>query len=313
MMNPAEEMLNTSGKLAIDANSLNDLRRATSQNTPESIRAAAQQFEALFVGMMLKSMREAMPKDELFDNEQSRTFTAMLDQQISQKIATRGVGLADMLEKQMLSASALQYTSKNPSSTLTSTPALNSISSPSRLFDTSTNAASITQHAQHLKAATPGLSNSEAQVKAFHHKLSSYAEQASQATGIPAKFMLGQAALESGWGRHEIMAPNGQSSHNLFGIKADKNWKGKVVSAITTEYYNGVATKKVENFRSYDNYGDAFNDYAKFLQGNQRYKNVLANATDAYSFAQGLQKAGYATDPEYANKLLKVINKSLSA
>ena len=125
--------------------------------------------------------------------------------------------------------------------------------------------------------------------------------------------MLGQAALESGWGKHEIIGANGQPSHNLFGIKAGKNWTGKTVSAVTTEYVNGVATKKVEKFRAYDNYGEAFNDYAKLLQGNDRYKNVIANAKDAYGFAHGLQKAGYASDPNYANKLMHVITKTLSA
>ena len=102
-----------SNRLAADANSLNDLKRTAKQNTPESVKATAKQFEALFVNMMLKSMREASPQDGPFDNEQSKTFTSMLDQQLSQKIATRGVGLAEVLEKQMLGSSALQYTSKH--------------------------------------------------------------------------------------------------------------------------------------------------------------------------------------------------------
>lgn len=285
-------------RLAVDANSLNDLRRATEQNTPESIKAAAKQFEALFVGMMLKSMREATPDDGLFDSEQSKMFISMLDQQLSQKIAARGIGLAEMLEKQMLNKSVLEYKTENRAEN--KTEALKASHPP-------VNSISISQHAQELKTATPGLSSSQARVTAFENKLSAYADQASAATGIPAKFMLGQAALESGWGKHEIPGANGQPSYNLFGIKATGNWTGKVVSVVTTEYINGVATKKVEKFRSYDNYGEAFNDYAKLLQGNQRYKNVLANAKDAYGFAQGLQKAGYATDPDYANKLLKVI------
>ncbi|PRC91822.1 flagellar assembly peptidoglycan hydrolase FlgJ [Solimicrobium silvestre] len=287
-------------KLAVDANSLNDLRRATNQNSPAGVKAAAKQFEALFVGMMLKSMRKAMPQDGPFDTEQSKMFTSMLDEQLSQKIAARGLGLAAVLEKQMLNNAALQYTSKH--STSVANPVPTSEADPT----------SITQHAQSLKAASPGLSNSQAQVQAFQHKLSGYAQQASQATGIPANFMLGQAALESGWGKHEIATTNGQPSHNLFGIKAGKNWTGKVVTAVTTEYCNGVATQKVEKFRCYNNYGEAFNDYANLLQGNQRYKNVLANAKDAYGFAQGLQKAGYASDPEYANKLMSVIAKTSS-
>ena len=281
-------------KLAADANSLNELRRNAAQNTPESIKSTSKQFEALFVNMMLKSMREANPQNGPFDSEQSKTFTAMLDQQLSQKIASRGIGLAEVLEKQMLGTAALQFTSKQ---------------SANATIDPTT----ISQHAQAIKASSPGISDSKAQVKAFQSKLASFADQTSQTTGIPAKFMLGQAALESGWGKHEIIGTNGQPSHNLFGIKAGKNWTGKTVSAVTTEYVNGVATKKVEKFRAYDNYGEAFNDYAKLLQGNDRYKNVIANAKDAYGFAHGLQKAGYASDPNYANKIMHVITKTLSA
>ncbi len=294
---------NGSEKLAIDANSLNDLRRTTAQNTPESIKAAAKQFEALFVGMMLKSMRAATPQDGPMDSEQSKTFTAMLDQQMSQKIADRGIGLAKMLEKQMMSNSnaAMQYTSRQPSGGNSATSATSAV-----------RATSITQDAKSIKSASPNMSHSDAQVAAFQNKLSGYAKEVSQATGIPAQFMMGQAALETGWGKHVIVAANGESSHNLFGIKAGSNWTGRVVNAVTTEYCNGVATQKVEKFRCYDNYGEAFNDYAKLLQGNDRYKNILANAKDAYGFAQGLQKAGYATDPEYANKVLRVINKTLS-
>ncbi len=140
-----------------------------------------------------------------------------------------------------------------------------------------------------------------------------HAEQASIETGIPAKFLLGQAALESGWGKHEIKALDGSTSHNVFGIKASKNWKGKTVEALTTEYVNGVAQQRVEKFRAYDSYAAAFKDYATLITKNPRYQNVVANAGDASSFAQGLQRAGYATDPQYANKLTKIIKHSLSA
>jgi flagellar protein FlgJ len=124
--------------------------------------------------------------------------------------------------------------------------------------------------------------------------------------------MLGQAALETGWGKHEITAADGSRSHNLFNIKATGGWKGKVVEAATTEYINGVPQTRVEKFRAYDSYADAFRDYANLLRNNPRYETVLANASDAAGFAQGLQRAGYATDPNYAAKLTKIINQSLS-
>jgi flagellar protein FlgJ len=124
---------------------------------------------------------------------------------------------------------------------------------------------------------------------------------------------LGQAALESGWGKHEIKGADGTASHNLFGIKATGNWKGKVVEAATTEYVNGVPETKIEKFRAYDSYADSFRDYAKLLSSNPRYESVLANSRDASSFAHGLQRAGYATDPNYAAKLTRIINQTLSA
>ena len=137
-----------------------------------------------------------------------------------------------------------------------------------------------------------------------------HANEASQTTGIPARFMLGQAALESGWGKRELRGTDGTPSHNLFGIKAGAGWKGPVVEAVTTEYVNGVARKSVEKFRAYPSYADAFRDYANLLRSNPRYAGVLAQAAqgiDAEGFAHGLQRAGYATDPNYADKLSRII------
>jgi flagellar protein FlgJ len=147
-------------------------------------------------------------------------------------------------------------------------------------------------------------------VREFQQRVGKHADEASRETGIPAKFMLGQAALESGWGKREMFNADGSKSHNLFGIKATAGWKGKTVDAVTTEYVNGVPTAKREKFRAYDSYADSFRDYAKLLSKNPRYENVLAQTTDASSFAKGLQRAGYATDPHYASKLTRIINQS---
>lgn len=297
--------LSSADKLAVDANSLTELKNATTKNTPAAIKETAKQFEALFVSMMMKSMRKAMPADGPMDSEQGKMFTSMLDDQISQKIASRGIGLSDMLAKQMMVNAGIQMPGKNPAAPAAAAPT--AAAAGTHVVNP------ITQHAQDLKAASPALTKSQAQVQAFQNKLTCCAQAASDATGIPANFMMGQAALETGWGQHQISAANGQPSHNLFGIKAGKDWTGKTVSAVTTEFVNGVPTKKLEKFRAYDNYDQSFNDYAKLLQGNARYKNVIANAKDAYGFAQGLQKAGYATDPDYAKKLINVINKTTSA
>ncbi|MBI3230600.1 MAG: flagellar assembly peptidoglycan hydrolase FlgJ, partial [Burkholderiales bacterium] len=165
-----------------------------------------------------------------------------------------------------------------------------------------------------LSSAGEVSSNSRqpAHVREFQSKLASQAEEASRSTGIPAKFLLGQAALESGWGRRELIGADGKASHNLFGIKATSGWKGKVVEAVTTEYVNGVPHARREKFRAYDSYAEAFKDYGNLLSKNPRYENVIANSKDATSFARGLQKAGYATDPNYAAKLTRIINNSLS-
>ena len=134
---------------------------------------------------------------------------------------------------------------------------------------------------------------------------------ATRETGIPAQFILAQAAHESAWGRREIRMPDGSPSHNLFGIKAGAGWTGKVAEITTTEYVNGQPRKVTARFRAYDSYEDAFRDYARLLKHNDRYAEVMRRGQTAEGFAQGLQKAGYATDPAYADKLEKVINTTL--
>ena len=134
------------------------------------------------------------------------------------------------------------------------------------------------------------------------------AQSASQASGVPARLILAQAALESGWGRREIRGDDGSQSHNLFGIKAGKSWKGPVVEAVTTEYVDGVPQRTKAVFRAYGSYDEAFADYAKFMTGNPRYAQVLA-ARDPAEAAHGLQRAGYATDPDYGGKLMRIMKK----
>jgi flagellar protein FlgJ len=151
------------------------------------------------------------------------------------------------------------------------------------------------------------LSNSER----FVRKHSEAARAAESATGIPAHNILGQAALESGWGKHEIKMKDGTPSHNLFGIKATADWKGKTAEVTTTEYIGGVARKVTAKFRAYDSYTEAFTDHAKLLSKSPRYSQTVAQADNVRGYAKGLQKAGYATDPAYADKLTKVINTTL--
>jgi flagellar protein FlgJ len=295
---------------------MGSLKQSARAGSPEALKTAATQFEAMFVNMMLKSMRDATPQDGMLDSSQSKTFQTMLDQQTSQNIAKKGIGLADMLVRQLSAktdAAALGI-GGDGTAAADSNGSFNGIAS---LMDAKLQraiaAAGGNAAATASSSADSANKGSQApHVRSFQDKLAAHAEEASKATGIPAKFMLGQAALESGWGKREIKGRDGTNSHNLFGIKAGGDWKGKVVEATTTEYVNGKAQTKVERFRAYDSYADSFKDYARLLASNPRYEKVLASAGDATSFARGLQQAGYATDPHYATKLASIIKRSLA-
>jgi len=262
--------------LAADSQSLDKLRLQARQSPDQALKAAARQFESVFLNMMLKSMRDATPQEGVFDSEQTRMFTGMLDQQLAQSMASRGIGLADVMVRQ------LSRTQAGNASHAATTP----------------------------MNALPSAYNADVQ-QSFVDRMKVPAAQASLKTGIPAHLILGQAALESGWGKREIRMADGSDSHNLFGIKAGKDWNGKVAEVTTTEYHNGLANKQVERFRAYDSYAESFQDYAGLLSKDPRYAGV-AGQTDAKAFAQGLQQAGYATDPHYADKLAGVIG-SISA
>lgn len=270
-----------SAGLAIDSQALDRLRMQADKTPDKALKAAAQQFESVFMNMMLKSMRDATPQDGMFDSEQTKTFTAMLDQQLAQNISTRGIGLADAMVKQLS-----RYVPHAAASA--SQPAASGAATPA------------------TAASVPSAYNTTHQMD-FVQRMLPHAAAASRSSGIPPQLMIGQAALESGWGQREIRMQDGSSSHNLFGIKAGADWKGKVAEVTTTEYRNGVPHKQVAKFRAYDSYAQAFNDYANLLGSNPRYAEVLKQGGNAQGFAQALQQSGYATDPNYAQKLAQVI------
>jgi len=275
---------NDIGSLAVDSQNLDKLRLQAKQSPDQAIKGAAQQFEQVFLNMMLKSMREATPQDGVFDSEQTKMFTGMLDQQLAQSMSSgHGIGLADVMVRQLSRSS------------------LAAEGTPKAEFAKPIMPAAVN------KTAIPSAYNENFQ-QDFVQKLMPQAEVASRETGIPAHLMVGQAALESGWGRREIKMADGTNSHNLFGIKAGANWNGKVAEVMTTEYHNGVAHKQVERFRAYGSYAEAFKDYAAMLSSNPRYAQVLLQGNTAQGFANALQQSGYATDPHYAEKLSKVIN-----
>jgi len=333
-----------SSKFTLDTQGLNQLKLDAKQSSPESLKQAAQQFEAVFMNMLMKSMREATPQDGMFDSEQTRMYTSMLDQQLTQRMASRGIGLADVMVRQLSSALNVPPAGEGAApGTAPMTPAaqgfplnapqgdldaLVGYSDPLRAKVPLRGMESYAPHGdsdplrakarvesyalgqvtpQPLPAIPARSGDAPAHVDAFVQRMLPHAQEASARTGIPPQFMMGQAALETGWGKSEIRGADGQNSHNLFGIKAGSGWRGRTVDIVTTEYVNGKPQKQVDTFRAYDSYADSFRDYANLLRANPRYQNVLAQGRDATGFAQGLQQAGYATDPNYAQKLASVI------
>jgi flagellar protein FlgJ len=250
------------------------------------------------------------------DGEQGKMMQGMLDQQYARTLSSRGIGLADVLARQLSPQIKPQPTPAaatdrmHGESSRSAAPAGEQPIAQPPVAQSASRPAMSTQGA--YAATVPASSNSAAAARtpqAFTGKLASHAEAASAATGIPAKFMLGQAALETGWGRREIRHADGSNSHNVFGIKAGNGWRGKVAEVTTTEYIDGVAHKRTARFRAYDSYADAFHDYARMLSTSPRYRDAVASVADAGGFADALQRAGYATDPFYAKKLKGVIAK----
>ncbi|HTY02171.1 MAG TPA: flagellar assembly peptidoglycan hydrolase FlgJ [Rhodocyclaceae bacterium] len=282
-----------------DNGSLAALKRQTKSNDPAALKAAAQQFEALFLQMVLKSMHDATPRDGMFDSDQTRFYESLLDQQMSQVLATRGggTGLAAVIERQLT-----QHAGESPQGGATNPvpPPTGMIVGPARNATTPAESQPLWHAVQKVR---PESSDSQ---RDFMDRLRPHAEDASRATGVPANFMMAQAALETGWGRAEPRSAAGQRSYNVFGIKAGHNWNGPTVESATTEYSDGVAQARVERFRAYGSYAEAFRDYANLLSGDPRYAGVKGSA-DATAFAQGLSRAGYATDPAYAEKLTRII------
>lgn len=280
-----------SSRFALDVQSVDKLRLQAKQDPNAALKAVAQQFEGIFMNMMLKSMREATPKDGMLDSEQGNLYTQLFDQQLAQKLSTgKGLGVADMIVKQ-LTRSGLKISVESP--VLKKSPEF-PVLSPEHSLNTSLST-------QHTEAAFKN-------PKGFVNELWPHAAEVGKDMGVSPRFLIGQAALESGWGKRQILGADGKNSHNLFGIKAGGGWTGEVVELTTTEYRNGVPQKKSELFRAYPSYAESFRDYSKLLQNSPRYKAVLQQGQDAAGFAQALQGSGYATDPLYADKLTRVLN-----
>jgi peptidoglycan hydrolase FlgJ len=324
--------LDLSNRFALDVQGFDAMRAAANASPQQGVKAAAKQFDAVFTQMMLKSMREATPDDGPLDSHDGDTFISMLDQQLSQQMSDKGIGVADAMLKQLmrsmgqqgagaggaggaggigdaLTGLAGQGSGSGAGLAAGSAGNLAMLNALGRAYGNAAANGSLANGSGYGRnsALVPAGASGDASVNGFVDKLANAAQQASSATGIPARFIIGQAALESGWGKREIKKADGTTSHNVFGIKATKDWTGKTVSTVTTEYVNGAPQRVVEKFRAYDSYEDAMSDYAGMLKSNPRYASVINSAHSAEGFAQGMQRAGYATDPHYAKKLMSIM------
>lgn len=279
---------------ALDMQGLADLRRTSHQGAGAGVKEASKQFEALFLQMMLKSMRAAIPKSDMDKDSTSDLYTEMLDQQWAQHLAGRGMGLAEQLDKQ-LGAGAAHVPTDMPMPRV------------SPFAQTSVSQAS-NQAWQAWKRREMSGENVEraAHVEDFVARMSGPAQRVAQSSGIPAELIVAQAALETDWGRRQITTASGADSHNLFGIKAGSQWRGATTAVLTTEYDQGQAHKQTEQFRAYGSVDAAFADYARLIGSNSNYAGVMS-ARNPLDAARALQQGGYATDPHYADKLISVM------
>lgn len=278
-----------SNTLAADASSLGQLKLQAGQNSQAAIKETAKQFESLFMRELIKSMREATMKSGLLDSPGGDLGTDLLDQQFAVQMSGRPGGLSDLIAAQLARQMGVAVTPDGAPSSGAASPI------------------SALQRASSLATYSKNAVKPSASQSGFVERHSESAARIEKESGIPASYMVGQAGLETGWGRSEIKVAGGAPSYNLFGIKAGGNWKGKVAEVTTTEYVNGVAQKQVAKFRAYDSYDESFRDYARLITQSPRYAKVSEQTGSALAFASSLQKAGYATDPNYATKLSRAI------
>ncbi len=285
------------GAAYTDMQALTALKRDARAEEPGALREATRQFESVFTRMLLQSMRQASSGDSLFDSQQSGFYRDMFDDQLSVEMSKgRGLGLAEMMTQQMLrsgagipdGAPAAGASAVQPSGGTPATQATSAVSGP----------------------AVPGTTAEgagAARRAAFVREMLPHAEAASRALGVAPQTLIAHAALETGWGRSMPRRADGQTSFNLFGVKAGTSWQGPAVASSTIEFEAGVAGTQVERFRAYASPAASFGDYVSLLQGSSRYAAALGTGDDAAAFAGALQKGGYATDPDYARKLTTVV------
>ena len=291
---------------ANDLGSLNSLREAIANGEDEqALQETAQQFEAIFVQMMLKSMRKAQDaladENSPFNSEQVKFYRDMHDQQLAVDLTSNGgMGLADIIVKQ-LGQNNPDYT---PASAIRADGNLSSINLQVKQQVASAQESVLASASKGTPSAykAPLFESREAFVEALYP----HAENAAREIGADPKAIIAQAAVETGWGQYVIHDGEGTPSYNLFGIKANHQWQGKQAVVDTVEYSQGIASKQKAGFRAYDSIEASINDYVDFIRSGARYQQAVDNSHNPQAYYQSLQQAGYATDPAYADKLMAV-------
>lgn len=276
-----------------DIQALGDLKRQARANDPAAMRETARQFETLFAKMMLKSMREASGGDELFDTEESQMYRSMFDDQLALELTQgKGLGIADMLVQQLMRAEVANQAATGSPERVPLNPLRSELPKMPAVTE--------------VRAATAAVPPAAGSREAFIEAIRPAAERAAKSLGVSPRAIMAQAALETGWGRSMPVDESGRSSFNLFGIKATGNWRGPVAVSATTEFVDRRAVQQTERFRAYDSIEQSVQDHARLLSGSSRYAAALNSGDDIQAYATALQRGGYATDPNYARKLVGV-------
>ncbi len=287
----------------LNAEGLESLKAMGRARDPEALREVAKKFESIFVHQMLKNMRAAnavFSEDNFLSSNETQFHQEMLDQQMSLELTNgRGFGLADAFYRQMMEAYGSYLPEQDPEQQTVANPFAVE-------FKYSGQKPSL--EGVEKSSVIGGKAGASESPEAFMAALKPYAERAAAELNIKPDVLLAQVALETGWGKHVIHAEDGSNSHNLFNIKADQRWQGERIQVSTLEYRQGVAQQERADFRRYDNYAQSFSDYVEFVKTSPRYQQALEAGTDSAAYAQELQNAGYATDPDYANKIKQLLN-----
>lgn len=361
---PDNILNNQSASIYSDINSLNSIRKMGLTDESGALKKAAKEFEAFFLNMMLKSMRQAnaaIGDDSMMSSSQEKMFTSMLDEQLAVDLSQKGLlGIADLMTHQLINKSAAEkQLSGNevntkvslksdlnsfgivPSLTEKSDRNVNSnlikasdkltnskpdvIPEPASDLDKTNILETVNLHLRKgiketiveqtdiakIAVEKPAKKAVFTQVNEFVSSLLPLAKEAAQKLMLDPKLLIAQAALETGWGKFVMHDESGTPGFNLFGIKAGKGWGGETIKIDTLEVENGAFKKINASFRKYENFKQSFDDYVDFVQQNPRYQKATESTTDAKEYIHQLQKSGYATDPEYANKIMKIFNETL--